>query len=172
MKSMFFLLTVMICLLLISLPLFGQNKQVYKHPRLDIQIEVPSGWKQLQRHADPSIYEIADPEKFVHVMLWYTATMQDAKGYLEKMADMKGLHWEGKPVAVEGREDDAWVVDATGIVWRMNARVLLTVIHHGYDGRHVDHNALYIVMIWCPEPDFSRHKLQMVDILKSVRFSE
>ena len=152
--------------------LVGQDKQIYKHPRLDIQVEAPSGWKQLPRPEDRLIYEIADTEENVHVMLWYTATMQDAKGYLEKMADMKGLHWEGEPMVVEGKEDDAWKVDATGIVWGIDARVFLTVIQNGYDGRHVDHNALYIVMIWCPEPDFSRHKLQMANILNSVKFTE
>ena len=30
-------------------------------------------------------------------MLWYSATMQNAKGYLEKMADMKGFSWKGEP---------------------------------------------------------------------------
>ena len=163
---------VIICCFFLIFNLMGQETQLYKHPQLTIQIEAPSNWKQLPRHTDDMIYEIADPEKTVHVMLWYTATMQDAKGYLEKMADMKGLHWERDPVAMKGLEDNAWQVDAIGNVWGMEARVLLTVIHHGYDDKHTDHNALYVVMIWCPEQVFSQHKQKMSDILNSVKFTE
>ena len=136
MKSMLSYFIGMICLLITASNLVGQDKQTYRHPSLNIQFEAPTGWKQLPRPEDRLIYEITDPEKSVHVMLWYTATMQDAKGYLKKMADMKGLHWEGEPVRVEGQEDEAWQVDAVGDVWGMEARVLLMVIHNGYDVRH------------------------------------
>lgn len=161
-----------ICMVIFPFLVFGQDGQIYKHPKLAIQIEAPSRWKQLHRHADAMVYEIADPENSVHAMLWYTATMQDAKGYLEKMADMKDFRWEGEPKSVEGLIDDAWLVDTTGDVWGMDARVLLAVIHHGNDSRHLDHNALFIVMVWCPRDEFSQHQRLMMDIFNSVKITK
>lgn len=87
------------------------------------------------------------------------------------MADMKGLRWE-EEIFIQGMGDDAWQVDATGHIWGMDARTLLTVIQNGFDKEHTDHNALYIIMIWCPKQDFIQHEQLMTDILNSVRFTE
>jgi len=79
----------------------AQELQKYHHPRLSFSFEAPADWKQVKHPEDANIYEMVAQDRSMHVMLWYTATMQDAQGYLEKMADMKGLSWEGEPVAVE-----------------------------------------------------------------------
>lgn len=171
MKSKIYQYFGIIYFLLLSSTLSGQGKRIYNHPFLNIRFEASPGWQQLPRPEDRLIYEIADPEKTVHVMLWYTATMQDARGYLRKMADMKGLRWE-EETSIQGMGDDAWQVDATGHIWGMEARTLLAVVQNGFDNKHADHNALYIVMIWCPEQDFTQHEQQMTDILNSVRFTE
>ena len=149
----------------------AQDSQVYQHISLDMEFTAPSNWKLVNHPEDPLIYEITDPKGDVHVMLWYTCTMQDAKGYLEKMGDMKGLQWEADPFNMDNWEDDAWMIDATGDVWGMKARTLLTVIHRGYDSKYSDHYALYIVMIWCPKEKFSQYQNQMEDILKSVQLT-
>lgn len=158
--------------LIIANPSRSQERQIYKHPLLNIQFKAQSGWQQLERHQDDMIFETADPDQSVHVMLWYTATMQDARGYLEKMADMKGLRWDAQSTAVEGLGDEAWQLDGIGDIWGMDARTLLTVIHRGSDKTHRDHFALYIVMIWCPRDVFNRHKRQMGEIINSIVINE
>jgi len=168
----FILLFLIILFFSPAIILHAQDSQVYKHPSLNLAVEASSNWKLVKHPKDSSIYEIADPKGAVHVMLWYTCTMQDAKGYLEKMADMKGLNWQVEPVNMEHWEDDAWMIDATGDVWGMKARTLLSVIHRGYDSKYTDHYALYIIMIWCPKEKFPQYQDQMKDILKSVRFTE
>lgn len=172
MKHFILLFLIILSCIVPTIYLSAQDSQVYKHPSLNLAVEAPSNWKLVKHPKDPSIYEIADPKGAVHVMLWYTCTMQDAKGYLEKMGDMKGLIWEEEPVNMNSWKDDAWMIDATGDVWGMKARTLLTVIHRGYDSKYTDHYALYIVMIWCPKEKFPQYQDQMKDILKSVRFTE
>jgi len=163
-------ITIIILVGFFQFSLKAQDKQVYKHPFLNFQFEAPTGWKQIKHKEDRMIYEITDSEKKIHVMLWYSATMQNTKGYLEKMADMKGLHWEGEPVVVKNWEEEAFKINASGNVWGMDSKVLLIVIPHGFDIKHTDHFAHHIVMIWCPEMEYSKYKFQMEDILKSVKF--
>jgi len=76
----------MIFLFIVSFPLIGQDKRTYKHPQLDIQVEAPSGWKIVQRPEDRMIYEIADPEKSVHVMVW--CPQQDFSRHHRLMKDI------------------------------------------------------------------------------------
>ena len=96
-------------------------------------------------------------------MLWYSATMQNAKGYLEKMADMKGFSWKGEPKVMKNWDEEAYKINAKGNVWGMEAKILLTVIPHGFVSKH-------IVMIWCPKADYSKYKSQIKSIVNSVKF--
>jgi len=149
-----------------------QGDQIYKHPVLNIQFEAPSGWKQLLRPEDRMIHEIADPEQIVHVVLWYTETMQDGPGYMKKMAGMKDLVYEGelKKMQIDGR--DAWLLYTSGQDMKRPIRLLLVVIHHEKPISHADHNALFVVQIWCPEAFYPQKKQQMEKILNSIRFTQ
>lgn len=149
-----------------------QADQIYEHPILNIQFEAPSGWKQLPRPEDRLIHEIADPEQIVHVVLWYTETMQDGPGYMKKMAGMKDLVYEGGPkkMQVDGR--DAWLLYTSGQDTKSPIRLLLAVIHHEKPISHADHNALFVIQIWCPEAFYSQKKQQMEKILSGIRFTE
>jgi len=151
---------------------FTQEFKVYKHPILNIQFEAPQDWKKQPRPEDRLIYEIADPGKIVHAMLWYTETQQDAPGYLEKMADMKGLTWEGKPIKqqIDGR--NAWLLHASGTENNQPVSHLLAVIHYEKTITNADHNALFIVQIRCLEMYYTVKRDQMEEILKSLRFTE
>ena len=156
----------------LELYLHTQDDQIYEHPILNIQFEAPSGWKQLPRPEDRLIHEIADPEQIVHVVLWYTETMQDGPGYMKKMAGMKALVYEGEPkkMQIDGR--DAWLLYTSGKDKKNPIRLQLAVIHHEKPISHADHNALFIIQIWCPEAFYSQKKQQMEKILSSIRFSE
>jgi hypothetical protein len=110
------IISVIICVWFFTFSLEAQEKQIYKHPILNFQFEAPPGWKQIKHNEDRIIYELIDSEKKIHVMLWYSATMQNAKGYLEKMADMKGLRWKGEPELIKKWDEDAFKINAKGNV--------------------------------------------------------
>ena len=129
----------------------------------------PPRWQQVQHPEDALIYEVTDPDRSTHVMLWYTATQQSPLGYLRKMADMKDLAWEGEPLGIRLGGDGAWEIEGIGDVRGMDARVFLRVIRHGFSREHPDHNALYIVMVWFPNNDASELRPDMIRILDSVR---
>jgi HEAT repeat protein len=146
--------------------------QTYKHPSLNIEFQAPAGWKQISWPGDPSVYEIADSVENLHVVIWYTETMQDGPGYLEKMADMKGMQWQGKPIHYKADGRSAWMLDAFGHIKKKPVRLLLSVIHFEKPRKHADHNALYLIEIRCHKSDFPRQRQYMQNILDSIRFIE
>lgn len=172
MKRLTIHVSIIIVFLLIASQSKAQSDQIYTHPILNIQFVAPSGWEQLPRPEDRLIYEIVDPDRTVHVVLWYTETMQDAPGYMKKMAGMKDLLYDGEPeeLRVDGRE--AWRLDTSGPNEQRPIRLLLAVIHHEKPISHADHNALFVIQIWCPEEFYAQKKQQMEKILKSIRFTE
>jgi len=155
-----------------SLPLNAQDTGIYKHPLLNIQFEAPPSWKQLPRPEDRLIYEIADPDGIVHVVLWYTETQSDGPHYMKKMADMKGLEYEGEPLKRQIDERNAWLLYTLGKENKKTIRLLLAVIHYEKPISHADHNALFIIQIWCPEKFYTQKKQEMEKILNSIRFTE
>ena len=167
-------------LLLISLITFlfmmnhalAQEKQVYKHPKQNVQFEAPAGWKENPYHKDEGIYEIFDPDTDIHVMLWYTTTEQDAPSYLEKMADMKGLALEGKPAKIQIKNRDAWLYNAPGFINKKSVQILLAAIPIGKSKEYPRENALHIIQIWCPAEQFTDNEQGMMLILNSVQITE
>jgi hypothetical protein len=156
------------------LPLMSlaQQTQVYRHPSLNIAFEAPENWRQVPRPEDGLIYEVADPDDAVHVVLWSTTTEQGAADYLWKMADMKGLIVPDRPTPTRIGGSDAWVLNVPGYERNAPVRETLAVIPHGKSVEWPKENVLFIVMIWCPEEDYEQHKQRMEDILGSVRIVE
>jgi hypothetical protein len=149
----------------------AQDLQVYKHPRQNIQFEAPADWKENPYHKDKGIYEIFDPDKDIHVMLWYTTTEQDAPRYLEKMADMKGLVLEGKPAKIQIKNRDAWLYNAPGLINKKSVQILLAVIPDGKSKEYPRENALHLIQIWCPEENYEQYMRLMEDILDSMEIT-
>ncbi|UCF05910.1 MAG: hypothetical protein JSV33_02410 [bacterium] len=149
-----------------------QTAQVYKHPLLNFQFEASPNWNRVSRPEDKMIFEVMDPDSIVHVVLWYTTTMQDAHAYLCKMAGMKDLVVGEKPSKIRIKEHDAWVLFVPGRIYDVPVRTFLAVIQHGKSVRHPKENALYIVQIWCPENVYERHMQRMEDILASIEITE
>ncbi len=165
------LLTSMIAFLLMMNHAIAQELKVYKHPRLNIQFEAPADWKENPYHKDKEIYEIFDPDKDIHVMLWYTTTEQGAPEYLEKMASMKDLVLESKPAKIQIKGRDAWSYNLPGFVNKKAIRMLLTVIPDGKSKVYPRENALHIIQIWCPEEQFADYEQDMILILNSIQIT-
>lgn len=150
----------------------AQELQVYKYPRLNIQFEAPANWKENPYHRDKSIYEIFEPDTDMHVMLWYTTTEQHGPKYLEKMANMKDLVLEGKPVKIQIKGRDAWFYNVPGFINKKPVRMLLAVIPDGKSKTYPRENALHIIQIWCPEENYEQHMRIMENILESVEITD
>jgi len=166
-----FLAGIIVSLFMMS-HIIAQELQVYKHPRLNIQFEAPVNWKENPYHRDKSIYEIFNPDTDIHVMLWYTTTEQNAPAYLEKMADMKGLVLEGKPLKIQIKDRDAWFYNLPGFINKKPVRVLLAVIPDGKSKIHPRENVLHVIQIWCPEENCEQHMHMMENILYSVEITD
>jgi hypothetical protein len=137
--------------------------ETHRHPDLPFQFKVFEGWKQVPRPGDEGTFEMASPNGELDVMLWYTSTEQDARRYLIKMADMKGLelHRGQQPDTVRTDHHMMLIYDVTGTI--------LAVIHNGQSiGRPVE-NALYITQISCPREKYEEYRKLMRDILGTVR---
>ena len=161
-------LTGLSALLFMMNPPLAQELQIYKHPRLNIQFEAPANWKENPYHEDKLIYEIFNPDTDIHVMLWYTTTEQDGPQYLGKMANMKDLVLEGKPVKIQIKDRDAWFYNVPGSINKKPIRMLIAVIPDGKSKTYPLENALYIIQIWCQEENFEQHIGIMKDILGSI----
>lgn len=153
-------------------PAITQELHVYKHPRLNSQFEAPADWKENPYHKDKLIYEIVDPDTDMHVMLWFTTTEQSAPRYLEKMAGMKDLVLEGKPVKIQIKGRDAWSYNLPGFVDQKPIRMLLAVIPDGKSETHPRENALHIIQIWCPEENYEQQMHIMKNILGSMEITD
>ncbi len=166
-----FLLALTVSLFMMN-PTIGQELEVYKHPRLNIQFEAPAKWKENPYHGDKLIYEIFNPDTNVHIMLWYTTTEQDGPRYLEKMADMKDLVFEGKPAKMQIKGRDAWFYNVPGFINKEPIRMLLAVIPDGKSKTYPRENALHIIQIWCPEENYEQHMHMIKNILDSVEITD
>ena len=165
-------LTGLIASLFMMNPTIAQELQVYKHPRLNIQFEAPANWKENPFHRDKSIYEIFNPDTDMHIMLWYTTTEQDGSQYLEKMASMKDLILEGKPVKIQIKGRDAWSYNLPGFIDKNPIRMLMAVIPDGKSKTYPRENALHIIQIWCPEENYEQHIRIMENILGSMEITD
>jgi hypothetical protein len=153
-------------------PTVAQELQVYKHPRLDIHFEAPANWEENPYHGDKLIYEIFNPDTDMHIMLWYTTTEQDAPRYLEKMADMKDLVFEGGPAKIRIKGREAWLYNVPGFINEKPIRMMLAVIPHGKSKTYPRENALHIIQIWCPEENYDTNKRMMENILGSMEITD
>jgi hypothetical protein len=163
MRSIVGLLTVVV----LAPGLIAQETAVYRHPGAGISIEAPAGWTHGTWTYDPGVYEVSAPNGSIRVLLWFTDTEQDARGYLSKMVGMKSVEPEGDPVRLEIDGHEGWIVFATGNEQGdENVRELLAAIQ-APDAATVEGN--FIVQIWCPaEPGVGRDR-ELERLLARVR---
>jgi len=147
----------------------ADESRVYEHPGLEFRFTASPGWQRQPHPEDDLIYEVADPETGIHVLLWYTSTEQSASRYLKKMASMKDLTVDGEPQPRRIHQLDAWVLSAPGTIAGESIHTLLAVIAGGKSRAHSKEEALYIVQIRCPAADLSEHAVVMEGILDSVK---
>lgn len=154
--------------LCVALPAQAQAVRVYEHPSLEFRFTASVGWQPVAHPEDELIYEVADPETGIHVVLWYTSTEQSALRYLEKMAGMKDMVLEQKPQSKRFDEHDGWVFRLPGKIAGESIRSVLAAIDGGQSLSQPTERALYIVQIWCPAETSMEHWRTMDDILNSV----
>jgi hypothetical protein len=114
MRTVFLSINVITALVLVAGDSPCQDTRVYRHPSLNIQFEAPPDWDRVARPEDELIYEVADPDGAVHVVLWYTTTEQGPQDYLRKMAQMKDLAVGERPSPAQIGDRDAWTLSGPG----------------------------------------------------------
>ncbi len=142
-----------------------KKAETHSHPGLPFEFKAFEGWRQVPRPGDEGTFEAVSPNGEVRVLLWYTATEQDARRYLMKMADMKGLNIPrgAEPDSVSNPGHDALAYDVPG--------TFLAVIHNGRSDSRPGENALYIVQISCPPGRHEEYRELTRSIFDSVRIS-
>lgn len=120
--------TLMLVVMLPSGNAIGQTGQIYEHPSLGIRFEASPNWERVPRPEDKMIYEVMDSESRIHVVLWYTSTEQSARGYLLKMADMKGLEVEEEPSKIRIKGHETWLLDVPGRINNAEMRTFKDII--------------------------------------------
>ena len=115
----------------ITAPLCAAETRLYRHPGLEFQFRAPSGWQQQARPGGDRTYEVADPERGIHVLLWTTSTEQDALRYLNKMVGMMDLVVDAEPQPRRIHDHDAWVLELPGTIAGESIRTLLAVMQVG-----------------------------------------
>lgn len=168
MRRSIIIISIMMCL--VSLQGYSQKEAIYKHPTLGFQFTASENWQRMNHPKDKLIYEMADPQGEIHVILWVTETESGPKHYLEKMADMKGLRVTGDPLnmAVNGRK--GWVIKAEGEVNGIESTVFILSIPMTGEKyvHHKNHIAQYIMQIWCPTELLPQKVKEIETIHKSV----
>ncbi len=139
--------------------------ETHRHPDLPVQFKTFEGWHRVPRPGDEGTFEMASPSGKAHVMVWYTSTEQDARGYLIKMAGMKGLE------IPEGSGPDSLSTEYHDVVLYDIPGTILAVIHNGSSRGHREENALYIVQISCPVDEHDGCSELMSRILGTVRIT-
>jgi hypothetical protein len=172
MRTVFLSINVITALVLVAGDSPCQDTRVYRHPSLNIQFEAPPDWDRVARPEDELIYEVADPDGAVHVVLWYTTTEQGPQDYLRKMAQMKDLAVGERPSPAQIGDRDAWTLSGPGREGDAPVRMILAAIPDGKSAARPKENVLFIVTIWCPEADYEDHRQRMEDILDSVEIVE
>jgi hypothetical protein len=131
MRTVFLSINVITALVLVAGDSPCQDTRVYRHPSLNIQFEAPPDWDRVARPEDELIYEVADPDGAVHVVLWYTTTEQGPQDYLRKMAQMKDLAVGERPSPAQIGDRDAWTLSGPGREGDAPVRMILAAIPDG-----------------------------------------
>jgi hypothetical protein len=170
MRNNVIVLCVAIMLLFTANISIAQDYIVYKHPTLNIQFKAPSNWKRLPRPEDKNTYEIVDPNRSVHVIVWHTTTEQDGQAYLEKMASMKDLIVSESdiPQKIIIKNEEAFLMTVPGYEGKVPIQTFLAVIPHGKSTKYPSENYLFLIQIWCPKEYYEKNKSVMKEILASM----
>lgn len=157
----------------IPIKLFPQETQVYKHPTLQFQFTASQNLINIHHPEDELIYEMMSTDSNMHVMLWYTETEQNAKGYLTKMASMKDLGvGDEEPFLNTINDQEIWILNVAGYDGKLPIQTLLAVTSHGMSVKNPKENRLFIVQIWCQKDNYPRYKSNFEKILNSVQINE
>jgi len=162
----FFHFTLFLVLLIVAASL-GQDRQTYQHPVLNFQVHAFKDWVQVPHPEDDFIYEIADPESVIRILMWYTETESSGSHYLKEMADMKELIYDAEPIKGKINNRDAWILDATCCMKKSPVRVVLVAIPDEQEDQ-----SLYIAQILCPEDKFEEKEESMEGILYSLQIMD
>jgi hypothetical protein len=108
---------------------------------------------------------MASPGGKARVMVWYTSTEMDARRYLVKMADMKGLDLP------EGYQPEDITTTYHYMVACRITGTTLAVIPNGKTEKRPKENALFIIQITCPPEEYDGCEELMSGILESVRIT-
>jgi hypothetical protein len=164
--------SLLVFIILFSTGLYALDQfDMYRHPSLPIEFKAPAGWQQITHSEDELIFEVMSTDSVIHVILWYTETEQSASDYLWKMANMKDLVLDNKPVEIEIGKHSGWILRVPGYKNKIPIRAMLVVISYGKSENRPKENKLYIAEIWCPEKQFSHQQKIMEDILKSININ-
>ncbi len=152
---------------------FSETTQIYSHPnpKLNISFEAPEDWKEISWYSDRNAYEVSSPDEKVHILLWYTETVQYGPDYLRKMADMKDLKFDKELSKTIIHDKEAWMTLTSGKHNNVPIKLILTVIETDWSGLP-NHNALYIIQIWCPKNEHDKYSELMKQINGTVRVSK
>jgi hypothetical protein len=162
-------------IIIFSIPIksFSQETQVYKHPTLQFQITASQNLINIHHPEDELLYEMMSPDSNMHVMLWYTETEQNARGYLTKMASMKDLNvGDEKPFLKTINDQEIWILNVAGCDGKLPIQTLLAATSHGMSIKHPKENRLFIIQIWCQKENYPRHKSKFEKILNSVQIKD
>jgi hypothetical protein len=158
--------------MMVDFTLFAQTNKIYRHPHLSIEFEAPGNWHPVVRSEDSLIYEMINEDSLVHVVIWYTETEQRAPDYLWKMASMKELKLDKKPVEIQTENYSGWMLQVKGFDNNMQIYTFLVVIPGGKSQSRPRENKLYIVQIWCPNKYYDDKSEVMNHILNSIKVEE
>ena len=139
--------------------------ETHTHPSLPVSFKTFEGWTRVPRPGDEGTFEMASPGGKARVMVWYTSTEMDARRYLVKMADMKGLDLP------EGYQpEDITTTYHYMVVCRITGTTL-AVIPNGKTEKRPKENALFIIQIICSPEGYDGCEELMSGILESVRIT-
>lgn len=139
--------------------------ETHTHPGLPVSFRTFEGWHRVPRPGDEGTFEMASPDGKARVMLWYTSTEMDARRYLVKMADMKGLD-----IPDGSMPEDIRTTHHDMVVYRIPGTTL-AVIPNGNSAGHPKENALYIVQVSCLREGYEGCEELMDGILGTVRIA-
>jgi predicted Zn-dependent protease len=164
MKKTFVTCAMIITVLLYQTAASGQVIKTFHHPSLNITFRADENWINIAHPENELIYEIADPDTIVRVLLYYEASDQAGPEYLNHMARTNNLVYEGKPTKGIINEREAWVLDATCCRRQLPVRVVLAAIPCT-----MEDDGLVITQLCCPEDKLAENKDCMEEILYSVQ---
>jgi hypothetical protein len=146
---------------------FGQNQQSFQHPGTNLRVQAFEDWVQVPHPENDTIYEIADPESVLRVMMWRTESESEGSDFLKKMAEKKNLVYDADPQIGNIDNRDAWILDATCCMKEAPVRVVLIAIPDKKEG-----NALYMAQVLCPETRLKEKGDSMEDIIYSLQITD